>query len=146
MSTVDPMHYPALMNLYARYCHAVDSSDPVAIQSCFTLDTVLEVFNPGRDGTRLEPTVYRGRNLVLDRMVSVSSSRLGYKHLTTDVMIEAVGDPGESGYRGVANFRVLDDTAQPESMGRYHDEIRRSPDGDWQFAHRTIRYGWQVTW
>lgn len=146
MSVVDPAHYPALMNLYARYCHAVDDSDPAAISSCFSADTVLEVYNPGRDGSRVEPTVYRGRDLVLERMVSVSSSRPGYKHLTTDVMIEPAGNPGEGSYRGLANFRVLDENAQPESMGRYHDDITCSPDGNWQFVHRTIRYGWQVTW
>ncbi|MGI5176016.1 nuclear transport factor 2 family protein [Dactylosporangium sp. CA-152071] len=138
---LDATEHLALLNLYARYAHAIDDHDPRMIEACFTKDAEVIITYPRPEGPS-EPVTRTGRSAIVEHMMAVSGSRPGYVHDTFNVHLERVD---ASTFIGRARWRVLDPLCRPESMGRYDDVI--TADGDaWRLRRRAVDYLWRRDW
>jgi hypothetical protein len=134
--------HASLCNLYASYCHSIDTHERSAIEACFTLEAVLHVVDDRLPDRAAGTEAIVGRGAIVDRMMRVSTSRSGFVHETTNVVVV----PGAARYEGRASFRVLTQTCRPESMGHYEDVVVATPAGGWAFARRAVVYHWRDSW
>jgi len=109
-----------ILELVARYNHAVDSADAQARADTFTDDAVFE--SPGR--------VLRGR---ADFLQPIDPDRRNGRHWVDNVVIE--GDGNEA--RLHCYLMLIDVAGSPKVRvtGVYEDTLRRVG-GAWKFAHR----------
>lgn len=113
-----------IMDVLARYNHAIDSGDAEAWADTFTADGLFE-------GSR---DTVKGRAELLE-FVRNRDPEVRIRHWNNNVLIEGDGDD--------ASMRVyllsLDVSGPPKlrSSGVYHDTLKRV-DGQWKFSHRRV--------
>jgi uncharacterized protein (TIGR02246 family) len=118
-----------IRELTARYNRCFDDGDPEAFALNFTEDGVMEV-----EGTfRVD-----GRDALAEM---VRHTPYGVVHVTVDATVEVDGDRAVQDVTLLVLSRPGPDAApgaksKLASTGRYHDELRRTPDG-WRFSKRT---------
>ncbi len=113
-----------IMDVLARYNHAIDGGDAEAWADTFTADGLFE-------GSR---DTVKGRAELLE-FVRNRDPEVRIRHWNNNVLIEGDGDD--------ASMRVyllsLDVSGPPKlrSSGVYHDTLKRV-DGQWKFSHRRV--------
>jgi uncharacterized protein (TIGR02246 family) len=115
-----------ILELFARYCHAVDSRDPDAVVDCFTEDGLFDssLTGPHRGRAEIRERIERGRARPPDWQ----------RHFLLNPIIELDGDR--------ATFRaymlitwIKNDRTTLRATGHYHGTVVR--DGDrWRFQER----------
>ena len=113
-----------IMELMARYNHAIDGGDAEAWAGTFTGDGVFE----GSAGT------VRGREELLAFVRGRDPSRR-VRHWNNNILIEGEGDEAAAKV-----YLVTFDVSGPPALrisGVYHDRLRRV-NGEWKFAHRRV--------
>jgi ketosteroid isomerase-like protein len=117
----------ALLELYARYNHAIDSKDGVAYANCFTDDATF-----GHSNTALRVT---GREALIKHG---SRPELGDTlHATANFVFEAAKE-GARGKASVILFRRGSDGRWKIVVaGTYDDRLVRA-DGGWRFRSRLV--------
>ena len=122
MSVVDDVR-----RTIALYSQLLDDKRFAEWGDLFTVDAVFEA-----RGTRLV-----GRDQIVEWisevMVSASS-----KHLIGACVIDLIGDDRARAWTDLTTFSALPDGIAVATVGRYHDELRREPDGRWRFAQRIM--------
>ena len=114
-----------ILDLIARYNHAIDRSDGPAWAATFVEDGLFE----GSAGVPV-----RGRRALEEFAASGHSRRGAVRHLTDNVLIDGDGDRATlTAY--LAMFRVGSGLPELVRTGVYRDTLRRV-DGRWKFAHR----------
>ena len=133
----------AIRTLLARVAHFADwQEDLERYLDLFTDDAIWEF--PGDRRQNVEPSSVRGRAAI--RADRQERRRSGFQgpgtdthHLVTTVAVDVDGDSAAADSYWLF---VGDTTTAPvvRSIGRYHDRLRRTPDG-WRLAHRVITVG-----
>lgn len=124
----------AILELLARYAHAIDSGDGEAYADCFTADGAIELRRAG--------LLVRGRD-ALARFAREDAARSGpARHLSNSPVIESVaGDPDRARMRvyllRLYRDRPPDDRRGLGPAGCYRDALRRSG-GRWRFERREV--------
>jgi uncharacterized protein (TIGR02246 family) len=119
----------AILDLYSRYCFAIDASDAAAFGSCFLPDGVFDVVDRGR---------FAGREAI-ENMIS-SSAEGRPRHMYMNPWIKQIdGDSATA----TAYFLVLN-PANGENMGygHYEDDLVRDTDGAWRWRTRQVVFEW----
>ena len=118
----------AIRRTLARYCQRCDDADWDGFEELFERNatfTVMDRDHFGRDSIRafLEasmPPETRGKHMIGQSDIEVDE---------------------ESGLAtAVTDFVFVDKSLQITAAGRYHDTLRRGPDGDWHFTSREIKF------
>ncbi len=133
-------------NLYARYCHALDDCDEIALATCFSPDATVTVIetNLAVDAPPAPaPRVMETRAGIVTAMMQAARARVGYRHWVTNLHLDVVDDDHIT---GIADFQVVTERAVTESFGRDRDEIVRDPSGEWTFSSRLIDYRYRIIW
>ena len=114
-----------ILDLIARYSHAVDGGDGQAFADCWTDD--------GR--FRGSSSTAEGRAELLALPPKLLAANPHTRHWNANILIEGDGDEA----RTSAYVLVVDVAAapRPRSSGVYHDTLRRV-DGAWRFVTRTV--------
>ena len=118
-----------ILDLAARYNHAVDSGDHEGVAALFTEDGAIEATATG---------TIAGRAAIAGYIGSRPDGWQRRRHLNSNAIIEGV--PGdEDAARLVLSLLVVSrrERVVPRLHGRYEDELRRV-DGEWRFAKRRI--------
>jgi ketosteroid isomerase-like protein len=120
----------AILELYARYAHSIDSGDAAGCARCFTEQGRMRVgaARPVEGREALERFAARWRRDVAGIP----------RHASWHVILTPV-DPGS--VRGVASSALIETTASGVSLaftGRYEDTFTREPDGTWLIAERLV--------
>ena len=114
-----------ILDLMARYNHAIDASDGPAWAATFVEDGLFE----GSVGVPV-----RGRRALEEFAASGLQRRGEVRHLTNNVLIEGHGDDATlTAY--LMMLRVGNGLPELVRTGVYRDTLRRV-DGRWKFAHR----------
>ncbi|MCR2765012.1 nuclear transport factor 2 family protein [Microbacterium sp. zg.B48] len=129
---MSPVDHLAILDLYARYCHAVDSRSFDAIAECFTSNAVFGE----RDGTESYTAVE-----IVERFRT--HGRAGYLHQCTNVTI-TTPPTGTRVLTGRAHFTIVGPHGI-DSFGEYKDRIARDDSGAWRFEDRVVEYWWKNT-
>lgn len=120
----------AVLDLYARYAHAIDSGDSSSCAACFTQDGVLRV-GAG------EPVT--GRENLERFAVKWRANFHGVpRHISWHVLLVPEGN---NHVKGIASTALLRTTKAGTSIvfsGRYEDRFERSADGKWLIAERFV--------
>ena len=114
-----------IARLYAAYALAIDGGDMTALRGCFASDAVYEVVGSYEE---------RGVDQIISRVES--RRRDGWTHVTANLLLQLAPPT----CLGRATFVVLDEGARPVASGEYEDDLARTADAGWVFAHRRIRY------
>ena len=114
-----------IMELMARYNHAIDSSQPEAWADTFTEDGVFE-------GSAF---TVRGREEMLAFVRGRDQSN-PIRHWNNNIVIDGDGDDATAKVYLV----TFDVTGPPQVRvsGMYHDTLKRV-DGQWKFTHRKVQ-------
>ena len=120
-----------ILDLAARYNHAVDSGDHEGVAALFTEDGVIEATATGP---------IAGRPAIAHYIASRPDGWQRRRHFNNNAIIEGVpGDGDGDAARLVMSLLVLSrrDSVEPRLYGRYEDDLRRV-DGVWRFSRRRI--------
>jgi ketosteroid isomerase-like protein len=128
--TLDIADRVAILELYARYAHAIDSGDSSSCATCFTPSGVLRL-GAG------EPVAGR---VNLERFAAKWRANFPGvpRHISWHVLLEPEDDDH---VKGTASACLLAATTAGTSIvfcGRYDDRFERSADGDWLIAERFV--------
>ena len=116
----------AIMELMARYNHAVDSGDSEGVAALFIEDGALDAVATGEN---------RGRPAIAEYIASRPDGWQRRRHFNSSPISEGDGDRATLAlYLLVLSRR---ETVDPRLVGRYEDELRRV-DGEWRFVRRRI--------
>lgn len=133
-----------IRNVLARLAQLADAGELDEYLSLFTDDAVWEL--PANEKMGLPASVRRG----VDDIAAGARERRASGgqgpgtdtlHVLTTVSVDVDADAGRATSRAV--FLFFSDASTkptPLTMGRYQDELRRTPDG-WKLAHRIIHFG-----
>ena len=118
----------AIRRTLARYCQRCDDGDFDGFEELFERDATFTVMGQdhfGRDSIRAfmeaaQPPDKRGKHLIWQSDIELDE-QAGLADVVTD-------------YVFVSKQLTI------TSAGRYHDTLRRGPDGDWRFTSREIRF------
>jgi ketosteroid isomerase-like protein len=114
-----------ILDLVARYNHAIDSGDAAAWAATFTPDGVFETARGATTGTA-----------ALTEFAATFHSRMANaRHWNTNHVVEGDGD--QATHRCYLQLLRTGEQAGIISTGRYEDRLRRV-DGAWRFAQRTV--------
>ncbi len=114
-----------ILELAARYNHAIDSGDGKGWAATFTPDGVFETSRGATTGTA-----------ALAQFAETFATRMaGSRHWNDNHVIEGDGD--EATHRCYLQLLRTGEQAGIISTGRYDDRLRRV-DGAWRFVHRTV--------
>ena len=119
--------YESIRKTLARYCQRCDDGDWDSFKELFERNATFSVM--GRD--------HFGRDSIRAFIEASMPPDVRGKHFLgqSDIDVEA-----ESGLASaVTDFLFVDKNRQITQAGRYHDALRRGPDGDWHFTSREIR-------
>lgn len=121
-----------ILDLYARYCHSIDSGDGSAWAACFTADGYLSL--PYRDQLTRGPEQLRA---VGDAFPSRTDA-VG-RHVTVNISVEGGNDGAAAGRAYLMLLRGGWGQTPPtvELTGRYEDRLVVH-DGRWLFASRVL--------
>jgi hypothetical protein len=116
-----------VLDLYSRYCHAIDTLDGLTWLETFTSDAVFDL-GPSRVSTGSDEISAWFRGFV--------DSGASVRHVVTNV---TVGEEDES-IIGRAYLSILSvPSGQTVATGVYRDRLAKTPDG-WRFAERHLAY------
>jgi ketosteroid isomerase-like protein len=128
--TLDTADRVAVLDLYARYAHAIDSGDSSSCAACFTQDGVLRV-DAGKPVTGRES---------LERFAA--KWRANFQGVPRHIWWHVLLKPeGNYHVKGTASAALLGTTTAGTSIvfsGRYEDRFERSADGKWLIAERFV--------
>ena len=117
----------AILDLAARYNHAIDLGNPDAWADTFTDDGIFEV--KGRP-----PTV--GRAALVEFCKQSNSRGLNSRHWNTNPVVDGSGDSASLQVY-LQLVRQTDQGHQVQVSGIYRDQLKKVS-GAWKFAHRTL--------
>ena len=118
-----------ILDLAARYNHAVDSGDHEGVAALFTEDGVIEATATG---------TIAGRAAIADYIGSRPDGWQRRRHLNNNAIIEGVPGDDDAAKLSLSLLVVSRrDHVEPRLYGRYEDELRRVG-GEWRFAKRRI--------
>jgi ketosteroid isomerase-like protein len=114
-----------IRELCARYCRAMDDGDAGTWASLFTDEGMMEGSTGITEGREaLEALVHRATGSAI--------------HTTTDSVVEFDGDSARHWCTVVVYNRTADRGGNDVRLvGRYEDELRRTPEG-WRFQRRSV--------
>jgi uncharacterized protein (TIGR02246 family) len=119
----------AILDLAARYNHAIDGGDPQAWADTFTADGVFVSTRSGR---------HAGREALVAFAEDFARTRKGIRHWVNNLVVEGDSATGRASLRC---YLLLWDTNQspPAVVGAadYEDDLVRV-DGAWRFARRQV--------
>ena len=118
----------AIRRTLARYCQRCDDGDFEAFGELFERDATFTVM--GQD--------HFGRDSIQAFMEAVQPPEARGKHLLGQSDIELDEEAGLADV--VTDYIFVSKELTITSAGRYHDTLRRSPDGDWRFTAREIKF------
>ncbi len=119
----------AILELAARYNHAIDSGDADAWAATFTPDGVFETARDNVAGSA-----------ALAQFATAFHERLpGSRHWNDNHVIDADADdgPDRATHRCYLQLLRTGKDAGIITTGRYEDRLRRV-DGQWRFVHRKV--------
>lgn len=117
-------------DLYAKYCFALDKSDPEAFVDCFSVEGVFDVVG------RAE---FRG-HAAMRSLIEATSERRPRHHFL-NFHLKRVSDGTAE---GIAYFILLDPkTAETNAYGHYEDALVLEEDGFWRFVDRKVYFEWR---
>ena len=131
MSDPDPLTADdrlAIMDLLARYAHAMDGTDPAAFLACFIPDAEMDI------GYRTVKGEAEMREFA--DYFAAKPGRPWYHHITT---ISIEGHAARARSRSYMLMTDLDEQGRTQHAGccNYHDEFVKV-DGCWLFARHTV--------
>jgi ketosteroid isomerase-like protein len=128
--TLDPADRVAVLDLYARYAHAIDSGDSSSCAECFTQDGVLRV-DAG------EPVTGREN---LERFAAKWRANFHGvpRHISWHVLLEPESDGQVNGTASAALLGTTEAGTSIVFSGRYEDRFERSAGGKWLIAERFV--------
>ena len=118
-----------ILDLAARYNHAVDSGDHEGVAALFTEDGAIESAAVG---------TIAGRTAIAGYIGSRPDGWRRRRHFNANAIIEGVPGDADAARLGMS-ILVLSrrEQVEPRLLGRYEDELRRV-EGEWRFARRRI--------
>ena len=127
-----------ILDLVARYAHAVDDRDLDGIVGCFTPDGRID-FEGGRSGGQDHDGIRAAyeKAFTAPHLAPPACST----HLMANTLVDIDGDTAHAETHGVA-FLAGDGAVVTRGL-RYSDDLRRTADG-WRIAHRVHRSIWQT--
>ena len=115
-----------ILDLAARYNHAVDTGDSEGVAALFTADGVIDAAATGP---------IEGRAAIAHYIASRPEGWERRRHFNANPIVEGDGEAARLAlYLLVLGRR---ETVEPRLVGRYEDELRRV-DGAWRFTRRRI--------
>ena len=120
--------HEAIRKTLARYCQRCDDGDWDAFEELFERNATFSVM--GRD--------HFGRDSIRAFMEASQPAELRGKHMLGQSDIELDEERGLADV--VTDFIFVAKDLTLTAAGRYHDTLRRGPDGDWRFTLREIRF------
>lgn len=114
-----------ILQLAARYNHAIDYSDPEAWAGTFTEDGV---FNGG-------PSPVTGHEALAQFAGGFGTNMAGARHWTNNHVVDGDGD--EATHSCYLNLIQTKDGGSSIVTGRYDDKLRKV-DGQWRFTERNV--------
>ena len=120
--------HTAIRATLARSCQRCDDGDWDAFEELFERNATFTVM--GRD--------HFGRDSIRAFMEANQGPELRGKHMIGQADIEVDDESGLA--TAVTDFLFVDKALTITAAGRYHDTLRRGPDGDWHFTSREIRF------
>lgn len=129
-TTID---YVEILNLYARYTHAIDGGLVQEWVNCFTKDGLFD-----RPRKKMSDKGTQQLTTFAEKHCNRPKTETE-KHVTTNVLIDVQGDTAT----GKAYLNVVVDRSAKENQpriratGTYHDKLVKTPDG-WRFVSRTL--------
>jgi hypothetical protein len=126
-----------ISDLYARYCHIIDSGDAASWKRVWVDDGVLFREAP-RDGVQ-ETVEFRGA-ATLERIIrdSFALNKGRRRHWITDLVIDPAGDDGAVGRCYLMVIDVGGAAPVPLTSARYEDSLVKTREG-WRFRERRIK-------
>jgi uncharacterized protein (TIGR02246 family) len=117
----------AILDLFARYAHTLDSADKDGFVSTWAEDGVFDIGS--------QETV-RGREALRARFANPQPEGVRNRHVTTNILIDGDGDHATANAY-VTVIRVDAEGRHIRLTGVYNDNLRKI-DGAWKFAHRRL--------
>lgn len=114
-----------ILQLAARYNHAIDYSDPEAWAGTFTDDGVFES----------GPQTFTGHAELAQFAGGFAQNMGGARHWTNNHIVDGDGDSAT--HTCYLNLVQTNDGAKSLITGRYHDTLAKV-DGQWRFTHRKV--------
>lgn len=132
-----------IRNLLARVAQYADSGDLDDYLDLYTDDATWEM--PESPAIGLAASTRRGRadiraGVEERRAAGVQGPGSDSLHVITTIRVEVDGSDVAHGHAYWMYWAGTSTAPTVTSMGRYHDEFRRTPNG-WRLAHRTIVMG-----
>jgi hypothetical protein len=128
---LDPVDHLEILNLLARYVHAIDLGTPEQWADCFTDDAEFDARPVAHCRTRAE---------LIDFCTLVAGNT---RHWTSNTWIEGDGE------RATARSFLLSlrpgRSPQPGPTAVYHDRLRKTPDG-WRIEYRKVEFEEPPDW
>lgn len=124
----------SIARLLSRCAHAVDYGDEETSLDSFTDDATWQGRHVGTGETFIERS--GKEQLAAFFRAHTRAPHLYHKHFVADIKADIHGDDAHS--QAYVLFVVSGPGSLPAlgGFGRYHDEIRRCPDGQWRIASR----------
>jgi ketosteroid isomerase-like protein len=134
MGSLEQLHEDErqIRNLIARLAHLADYGDLDVYMSLFTEDAVWDNTDRscrGQAAIRADRVHRRGNG--------TQGPGTHTRHVNTTLWVEVDGSDSASAHSYFLYVRDADGTPTLELTGRYHDTLRRTPNG-WKIAHRRI--------
>jgi uncharacterized protein (TIGR02246 family) len=126
--TISTEDHLAILQLVARYNHAIDGGDGEAFADAFTEDGVLDA----------GAFVLEGRDALRAFANSFPTTMRAPRHIATNPVIDGAGDRAE--LRAYVQLYALDGeppAQQVRASGTYRDELVKK-DGRWRFVRRSF--------
>jgi len=127
--------YLAIINLAAKYSHALDECDWDSLGACFTPDAVVEF--------TATPEPLRGRQQIVD-FIRTGRQRFDVtQHLIGTPSVHVEGDTAQASFYVMAQHVVSRDGQTRRCLVgvRYYDVVRRTGEG-WRLANRRTHRLW----
>ncbi len=133
----------AIRNALARIAHAADRGDVDAYLALLTPDAVWTM--PASPHVGLAASERRGHEEIAagarERLAAgVQGPGSATMHTVTTTAIEFTGADAAASDSTFVFWTATGTAPVPASVGRYHDEFRRTPDG-WKLARRDVEFG-----
>jgi len=118
----------AVARTLARYCQRCDDGDFDGFEELFEAHAVYIVMG----------TTHQGRDAIRAFIEAAQGPEARGKHLLGQSDVEIDAEAGLA--TAVTDYLFISRALQITSAGRYHDSLRRGPDGEWRFTAREIRF------
>lgn len=112
----------------ARYCQLCDDGDFDAWSDLFESHAVFRVLGGE----------HHGRDAIRAFIEAAQGPAVRGKHFLGQSVVDVDEDHGLA--TAVTDYLFVDKSLAITSAGRYHDTLRRGPDGEWRFTSREVRF------